>query len=166
MLQTERELLQARIEGNKSSLNRLLADNYLSWDSLTKQDVIKNLKPMPNTSFDTSGLKAHLQGDSANVTGVLLRKITGFGDTYWQVVDKLIKHSGGWQSVSMQRKMLPIWEGKLFKDSEMTLLSPLSCDQRPRQKSLNSEQPAMLKFTNAMSQLVIPPTILDFTEYY
>lgn len=99
VLQTERELLRARIEGDSVTLNCLLATNYLSSDSLIKQDVITNIKPMLNTSFDTSSLKAHLKGDSANVTSVLVRNLPPFGDTYWQVVENLVKHSGRWQSV-------------------------------------------------------------------
>ncbi len=51
--------------------------------------------------------------------------------------------------------MMSIWKGKSYKDSEMTVISPLPCDQRLSLKSLNSDQPAMLKFTNAMVQPVI-----------
>ncbi|MEJ7683197.1 MAG: nuclear transport factor 2 family protein [Segetibacter sp.] len=106
--QTERELLQARIEGDKNSLNRLLAANYLSSDSLTKQDVIKDVKPMSNTSFDTSQLKVRLLGDSAEVTAVLLLKWRGGADVYSQVVDRLVKRPMGWQAVSSNKEMMPI----------------------------------------------------------
>ena len=89
---------------------------------------------------------------------------------HWQVVDRLVKNSTGWQSVITLKEMMPVWEGKLLTDSEMTALTPLSCDRRPDLKSLNSDQSAMLKFTNAMAKPVIIRWInydgeLDTTPY-
>ncbi|MEJ7683196.1 MAG: hypothetical protein WKG06_36135 [Segetibacter sp.] len=43
----------------------------------------------------------------------------------------------------------------------MTLITPISCNQRSNLKSLNSEQLAMLKFTNSMAQ----PVILRWINY-
>lgn len=155
VLQTERELLQAFINGDGDALNHLLADNYRSYNGLSKHNIINDPHPMSNASFDTSSLKARLFGDSAEVTGVLLVKRPGRADMHWQVVDRLVKHATGWKSVTSQREMMPVWEGKFLTDSEMTLLTPLSCDQRSNLKSLNGDQSAMLKFTNAMAQPVI-----------
>lgn len=155
VLQTERELLQAFIQGDRNTLNRLLADNYRMNDSLTKQEILKDLRPRPNTTLDTSSLKARLFGDSAEVSGILLVKMPGLPDMYHQVVDRLVKHTTAWQSVTTQREMMPVWEGKLLKDSKMTLLTPLLCNQRPHLYSLNTDQSAMMKFTNATAQPVI-----------
>lgn len=76
-------------------------------------------------------------------------------DMYLQYVDRLVKHSSRWQAISTQEEIMSVWEGKFYKDSEMTQLTPLSCDQRSDLKSLNGYRSAMLKFTNAMSQPVI-----------
>ena len=53
VLQTERELLQAFINGDGDALNRLLADNYRSSDGFSKHEIINDPNPMSNTSFDT-----------------------------------------------------------------------------------------------------------------
>ncbi len=100
VLQTERELLQAFIQGDTNTLNRLLEDSYRLNGSLTKQAILKEPKPMSNTSFDTSSLKARLFGDSAEVSGILLMKRPGATDIYLQVVDRLVKHPKSWQSIS------------------------------------------------------------------
>jgi len=155
VLQTERELLQAWIQGDTNTLNRMLASNYISYNSLTKQDVIKNAKPLSDMSFDSSQLKARLSGDSAEVTGVLLLKWRGGTDVYLQVVDQLVKYPAGWRSVSTHRETMPICESKFYKDTEMSLLTALSCNEQSRLKSLNADQSAMLKFTNSSTQTVI-----------
>lgn len=63
VLQTERELFQAFIQGDTTTLNRLLADNYVSARGNTKQVILKNTKPIPDASFNASDLKARIFGD-------------------------------------------------------------------------------------------------------
>src|ERR1051325_1995648 len=61
VMQLEREIANAYVQGDAKTLERILADELTNTtDSgfvLTKQNLLQNLKPMAGVTIDVSGLK-------------------------------------------------------------------------------------------------------------
>jgi len=60
-----------------------------------------------------------------------------------------------WQLIATQRQRIPVWNARLMDDRELKVLTIQDCSQEPSLRSLNSQTPTFVRFTNATTQTVI-----------
>ena len=95
----EKEWTQANIDGNKSALERILADEYSGGDAAhTKRQYIEELKPdTAIKSWELEDLSVELSGDRATMTGYLKQVTTG-GNEVYSFTDDFVWRDGRWQA--------------------------------------------------------------------
>ncbi len=97
VLDLENQWAKAALENNADALAALLAEDFVSLESdgteRTKADVVARTKKAKWTTFQVSGMKVTVHGDSAIVTG----QWTGVGT------------DGGGQSVNAKERWVDTW---------------------------------------------------------
>lgn len=116
LLQMERDWMEAIKNRDKATLERLLADDFvsISWDGKTYNKVdgiAANLTPDSQLdSYTLTPLKVRIYGDAAVVTGGDTEKSSFKGkDTSGQYAwtDVYVKRNGRWQAVSTHSSRFP-----------------------------------------------------------
>ena len=159
VMQLERAMANAYIQGDAKTLERILADELTNTlDNgmvFTKQAVLQTLRPMAGATADVSGLKARVYDKAAVVTGVLVYSTTNGGADYLIVTDTFVKQQKGWQLIASQQRRVPVWMVRRLEDSELKRLVAQDCSHESSLRSVNSEVPTFIQFTNKTTQSVV-----------
>lgn len=163
VLQLERELAKAYVQGDVKTLERILADELAVTSDegfvLTKQDYLKYLKRLNGLVTDFPSMKARAYGNAVVVTGVVMFKVSdGVKEevVYFCFTDTFVKRPSGWQLMASQQQRLPMWKIlNYLQDSELKVLTVQNCGQEASLKSLNSDVQTAIRFTNATSQPIV-----------
>ncbi len=162
LMQLEREKAQAYVQGDAKTLERILADELTDTSDngvvSTKQDILRNLRPLIGVTVDFSGLNARVYGRAAVVTGILVFKVQNGdreGADYLRFTDTFVKQQKGWQLIASQQRQIPPWIARGVVDSELKPLVAQDCSQESSLKSLSFDVPTFIRFTNTTSQSVV-----------
>jgi hypothetical protein len=160
--QLERELANAYIRADAKTLDRILADELTdtSDDGLVfnKEYHLKYLTPRPGLTVDLPRMNIRVYGQAAVVTGIAVFKFNNADPNeavYYRFTDTFVKRQRGWQLIATQRQRIPVWNARLMDDRELKVLTIQDCSQEPSLRSLNSQTPTFVRFTNATTQTVI-----------
>ena len=162
VMQLEREIANAYVQGDAKTLERIFADDLTNTTDngfvLTKQNLLQNLKPMAGVTIDVSGLKPRVYDKAAVVTGILVFRFTDAdreAADYLCVTDTFVKQQKGWRLIATQQRRIPMWMGHRVDESELKPAVAQDCSQESSLRSINSESPAFIRFTNKTSQSVV-----------
>lgn len=160
--QLERELAKACVQGDAKTLERILADELTaSLDAglvLTKPDYLKYLKRLNGLTVDFPSTNVRVFGNAAVATGLVVFKFDNGGKeqaAYFRFTDTFVKRQSGWQLVATQQQRLSESQLRDLTGSELKVLLAQPCSQEPALKSLNSDSPTGIRFTNATSQPIV-----------
>jgi uncharacterized protein YchJ len=154
VMELEREMTNAYIQGDVKKLERIFADDLTttsdSWKPSTKQDNLKHVQPLKGVIVDLSDVEAGLTRDKngAIVTGVAAFQ-NGDKEHAYRFSDGFVKRQNGWQLISSDHR-------------ELKPLTVEACSQESSVKSLPPNYPAwqqdistFTRFTNATSQPIV-----------
>ena len=168
VMQLERELAKAYVQGDAKTLERILADELTDTSAeglvFTKQYHLKYLKPLAGATVDFPSMNARVYGNAAVVTGVAVFKFNiGEGEdaAYYRFTDTFVKRQSGWQLIATQQQRLPERLARYTEVGELKLLAAQDCSQESSLKSLNYDVPTFIRFTNATSH----PIVINWIDY-
>jgi Domain of unknown function (DUF4440) len=157
LMQLEREIANAYVQGDAKTLERIFANELTSTSDYglvsTKQDVLLNLRPMVGVNTDVSGLKARIYDKAAVVTGIVVFKAMNEQADYLRITDTFVKRQKGWQLIASQQRHVPEWNARGL--GELKPLVVQDCSQESSVKSLSFEVRTGIQFTNTTSQTVV-----------
>src|SRR5687767_5331836 len=101
LTELEKQWTVANLEGNKDTLNRILADDYRGGNpSHTKQQYLDEIRPDSTVkSWEFQDLRLGLEGDRATLHGYL-RQQTTRGTEVYSFTDKFVWRDGRWQATA------------------------------------------------------------------
>jgi Domain of unknown function (DUF4440) len=161
VMQLEREKAKAYVLGDVKTLERIFADELTHTSEgfvTTKQDVLRNLRPISGVTVDFSDLNARVYGKAAVVTGIMVFKIYTVDRqdaNYVRFTDTFVKQQKGWQIMAVQQQRILPWVAREFRDSELKPLVALDCGQESSIRSLSYEIPTYIRFNNTTAQSVV-----------
>ena len=162
VMQVEREIANAYVQGDAKTLGRIFADELTNTTDngfvLTKQNLLQNLRPMAGVSIDVSGLKPRVYDKAAVVTGIVVFRFANADrevSDYLCVTDTFVKQQKGWQLIATQQRRIPMWMGHRVDDSELKPAVAQDCNQESSLRSLNADVPAFIRFTNRTSKSLV-----------
>ncbi len=159
IIQLERDLIQAFNTGDAKVLERVLADDFEVDARQMKPMLLMYKKPYDADKIEASDLKARVWGNAAVVTGlmdIMSKKEDGtVNHQYERYTDTFINRQNKWQIVASQQREIPVWEARQLEDKELTALSSMECGLESSLRSLDSDTPAFIKFTNATNQPIM-----------
>lgn len=109
--ETEAKINEANIKGDKTALERLLADEYIAVDALgkvyNKAQTLASAEPFEGaSSWNIDGARLLSYGkDSATLTGIMTFKGSNFIERQ-QITDSFVKRDGRWQAIASQSTLL------------------------------------------------------------
>ncbi len=167
ILQMEKEWNDARAKTDRAAFERLIANDFITFtptgEEVGKDRVVKNYRAPNLEAMENGNVKIRVFGDTAIATGWNTRK--------WRIMSKeaspqewftnvWVKRNGKWQIISTQgatKKEAPFNSNVgavTFKDSDFKPIAASGCEQETSLKSLKSDTPTAIKFTNSTNQPV------------
>jgi Domain of unknown function (DUF4440) len=135
LVRIEHQLAKAAIEGDRATIDRLLADEFMQFEdgkSYSKAWFLKNAKPLKHVkAVDIENTKVSLDGGSATLTGIYVIHIQNSPTRRDRFINKYVKTDGRWQmsSAHMSKYEAPLVQPKPSTDNGCSGIESLGIHQ-------------------------------------
>lgn len=159
--QMERDYFKALSAGDRKTMERILAEDLTEVDDIgrigTRQQILEGFTPGLGLTFEVVEMKNRVYDDAAVVLGTAVVKSKRDGkeqSEYFRYTNTYVKGKNGWQMVSSQYRIIPVWMARKMEDGELKPIAATECGQESGLKSSSSEVNSFVRFNNSTSKPV------------
>jgi ketosteroid isomerase-like protein len=153
LLKLDQRFTQAFANSDAKFISSILADDYRMYSlqgyTINKKEVLQQVPQTPGQGLNLKDTltNARLFGNTGVVTGVWALSMEG-EEVFARYTNVYTKEKTAWKLVNTHQTMLPAWRLRKPADGDMSVLSPLGCQEEANLRSKNGQQMTLLRVKN------------------
>jgi ketosteroid isomerase-like protein len=153
LLKLDQRFTQAFTNADAKFISSLLADDYrmfsLQGYSSNKKEVLEQVPQSPEQGLKLKDTltNARLFGNTGVVTGVWALTMDG-EEVFARYTNVYTKEKTAWKLVNTHQTSVPAWRMRKPADSDMSVVTPLACQQEANLRSKTAQQLTLLRVKN------------------